>query len=42
MSDVKSTEVIHRTADVNNKTSSANHDKTAGSNNCLGEITRPV
>ena len=40
--DVKSTEVMPRTADVNSRTSSASHDKKASSNNCVGELTRPV
>ena len=41
-SDVKSTKVIHRKADMNNGTSSVNHNRRAALNNCMGKFAHPV
>ena len=41
-SDVKSTEVIHRTADSNNGTPLASHDRRSTLNNCMGKFAHPV
>ena len=41
-SNVKSTEVIHRKADMNNGTSSVSHNRRAALNNCMGKFAHPV
>ena len=41
-SDVKSTKVTHRKADMNDETPSASYNRRAGLNNCLGKFARPV
>ena len=38
----KSTKVIHRKADVYDRTPSASCNRRAGLNNCLGKFARPV
>ena len=39
---VKSAEVTHRETDVNNGTSSANHNRRTALNNCMGKFAHPV
>ena len=41
-SNVKSTEVIHRTADSNDGTPLASHDRRSTLNNCMGKFAHPV
>ena len=41
-SNVKSTEVTHRTAASNNGTPLASHDRRSTLNNCMGKFAHPV